>query len=93
MCHLLDNIIQIASDDRPGPRCCGADGYLHPNLATRQPVGLEQPAMVDSNRPVITKSHECTQQHLGEAEVVSARGPQPTVLAEDAVRVVIHVHL
>jgi hypothetical protein len=34
VCHLLDGVIQVASNDSSDPWCCGVNGYLHPNLTT-----------------------------------------------------------
>jgi hypothetical protein len=47
MCYLLDSVIQVASNDRPGPWCHRVDGYLHLNLTTCQAVRLKWSATVD----------------------------------------------
>jgi hypothetical protein len=93
MCHLLDGVIHVTSNDCSGPRCCGVDGYLHPDLTTSQAVGLEWPAVLDRDRPVVAESHERAQQHPREARAVLAHSQQPTALAKGAMGVVVHVQL
>jgi hypothetical protein len=93
VCHLFDGVVEVTSDHSSSPRCLRVDEYLHRDLATSQAMGLERSAMVDGNRPVVVESHEHARQHPGEAQAVWACGLQPTILAEDVVGVVVHVHL
>jgi hypothetical protein len=91
--HLLDNIVNLTSNDGSYPRYCGVDGYLHPDLTTVQAMGLKWLAAVDADRSIVTEENECAQQHSRKAWAVWAFGPKTTVLADGAVGVVIHVHL
>jgi hypothetical protein len=56
-------------------------------------MGLKWTAAVDMERPVVAKSNEHAQQHSWKARALSARGPKITILAEDAVGLVVLVHL
>jgi hypothetical protein len=83
MRHLLDGIINIASNDGSCPSFHGVDGYLHLNLTIILAMGLKWMAAVHGDWPIVAKSNECTQQHSWKTQAVLARVPQTTV----------HIHL
>jgi hypothetical protein len=56
-------------------------------------MGLKGMVAVHGDRPVIAEVGECTQQRSRKPWVVSACGIKTSVLAEEAVGVVVHVHL
>jgi hypothetical protein len=61
VCHLLDGIVNLTSDDDSGPQCHGVDWYLHPDLTTVQAMGLKGSAAVDGDRFVVAEVNECAQ--------------------------------
>jgi hypothetical protein len=92
MRHLLDDVVNPIADDGSPPRCCGVNGYLHPDHM-HLVMGLKGTVAVDGDRPIIVESDESGQELLWEPQAVSARGLEEAILTECTVGVVIQAHL
>jgi hypothetical protein len=93
MRHLLDGVVYLIADDGSPPRCCGVEGYLHPDLTSAQAMGLIQTAAVGGYRPVVAESDKSTQELSWEPLAVSARGLEEAILAECTMGVVVQTYL
>jgi hypothetical protein len=93
VCHLLDGVIHLIANDGSPPCCRGVKGYIHLDLTHLQAVGMKGTAAVDRDQPVVVESNVSAQELSWDPRMVSACGPEESILVEGTVGVVIDVHL
>jgi hypothetical protein len=91
--HLHNGIVNLVPDDGSFQWCCGVKGYIHPDLAHIQAMGLKGMIAVVGDRPVVAELDESAQELSWKPQALSTHGTKTSILAEGAVRVVVHFHL
>jgi hypothetical protein len=63
VCHLLDGVVKLTAADGSLPQRRRVQGYLHPDLAHVQTMGLNGMAMGEGNIPIVAEANKCISQH------------------------------